>query len=353
MAKRPTTTISHIHPRGGALALLSALALSATAAAPASATAPAPVSSRPATFALSPVGGDSSLLLRGIPGRVLDGAVRVRNLTGHAITVNLQSAQIENASNGNADYITAGLSAAGRWLRIGASSVRLSPGQQRQVAFEVSVPAAAHDASYYDGIVAIDAAELVAVSARKRTRGESLSFSRINRQALPLTIRLPGKLTRGLSLRSVAITVQPAGAGLVLGLLSQGSELIQDAPIELRVLRGTHAVFSYSSTLGQLFPGVILSYRIPWQGRPTTGAYSVIGAIHPKDAAIVHIDQTVQFTAATAARLQHVTPQPTQPAKSAMPIWVWLALAVGASLLLGLSLTVWKLARRPTTVIVR
>ncbi|MGD0452972.1 MAG: hypothetical protein ABSB69_05190 [Solirubrobacteraceae bacterium] len=332
------------------MALQAALALSATAAAPVQAAAP--VSSMPAAFALSPAGAGDALLLRGASGRVLRGAVRVRNVTGHSITVLLQPAGIQNASNGNADYVTAHLSWAGSWLQLAATSVHLQPHAERQVAFTVSIPAGARDASYYDGIVAIDAADLAAAAAHKPAKAKGFSFSRINRQALPLTIRLPGVLSRRLSLRTAAITVEPAGAGLVLGLLPDGSELIQEAQINLHVSRGSHAIFSYSGTLGQLFPGGVLSYRIPWQGHPTTGAYQVIGVIHPKGAATVNIDQTVEFTAASATRLQHVAQPVAQPSKSTMPAWVWLALAIAVALLAALSLAVWKLARRPTTTAV-
>src|ERR1019366_3928309 len=161
MAERPAPKISLFDPRGGALAVFAALALavalSAIAAAPASASATAttPVSSRPASFAISLLGGSTGGLLRGVPGGVMHGA-----------------ADIQNASNGNADYVTSHLSVAGRWLHLASSSVHLAPHAERQVAFAVSLPAGAHGVSYYDGIVAIDSADLVAASARKPSKGE-------------------------------------------------------------------------------------------------------------------------------------------------------------------------------------
>jgi hypothetical protein len=214
----------------------------------------------------------------------------------------------------------------------------------------VSVPGSAHGVSYYDGIVATDAADLAAAATRKRAKRPGFSFSRINRQALPLTIRLPGTLSRKLSLRSAQIAVEPAGAALVLGLLPEGSELIQGASVTLRVLRGAHTVFSYSSTLGQLFPSGPLSYRIAWKGRPDTGAYRVLGVIAPNDAAAVEIDRTVEFTAAKATRLLQVAPAPAARSSSSMPAWAWLALAIAVALLAALSLAVWKLARRPRSL---
>jgi hypothetical protein len=345
MAKRPTTrNTSRLHT--GAMAMTAALALAAIAAAPASATTTP--SSRPAAFALSPVGSAGALLLRGAPGRTLRGAVLVRNVSRHSITVRLHAADIRNASNGNADYVTAGLARAGRWLHLGARTVRLAPHAARRVSFTVRIPAGARGASHYAGIVAINAADLTSARTRNPAKGQTFTFKRINRQALPLTIRLPGPLFRRLALRSVRLIVQPVGAGLELGLLPGGSELIQSARIRLHVLRGTHTTFTYASTLGQLFPDAGLNYRIPWKGRrPTLGTYRVLGTIRPRGAAVIHIDTTIRFTAAKGKELTHETPAVAHPTVPGIPAWVWIALAGGAALLIALSLSVWKLARRP------
>ncbi len=162
-----------------------------------------------------------------------------------------------------------------------------------------------------------------------------------------MTVRLPGPVTRSLALRSTKLTVEPVGAGLVLGLLPGGSKLIRSARVKLRVLRDDKTVFKHLSGLGQLFPGSALSYRIPWQGTPTDGSYRVLGVIRPKDAAEVQIDETVTFTSAKAAELEDEAPPAASAATSSMPPWVWLALTLGAALLVALSIAVWKLARRP------
>ena len=179
--------MTSLNLHAGAAATIAALALAASAAAPTPASAGAPAPSRPA-FALTPVGTSGALLMRGRPGRVLHGAVLVRNLSGHRITIKLQRADIRGASNGNADYGTTGLSRTGRWLKLAATTVRLNPHASRKVAYTVRVPVTARGASHYAGIVGVDAAEL-AVKTRKR---KSFSFNRVTRQALPLTVRLPG-----------------------------------------------------------------------------------------------------------------------------------------------------------------
>jgi hypothetical protein len=328
----------------GAAASLAALALTATAAAPASAAAPVPARQ---TFALSPVGSTGALLLHGEPGGVLHGAVLVRNLTGRAVSVVLKRADIRNASNGNADYVTTRPSRTGSWLQLAARTVRLAPHAARRIAFVVSVPTGTRGASHYGGIVAVDAAELAAVAAGRTSRRKNFSFYRVSRQALPVTVRLPGVLSRSIALRSARLSVEPVGASLVLGLLPGGSELIRSTRIDLRVMRDGRTTFRSTSTLGQLFPDAPLNYRIPWRGRPTEGSYRVVGMIRPDRAAAVKIDETVRFSPAGAAQLEHETP-PSGPAPSSdMPIWVWIALAAGGSLLAVLSIAVWKLARRP------
>ena len=138
------------------MALLATLTL--VAAATSSASAAALPSPQPVAFALSPVATTGAFRLRGTPGQVLDGAVLVRNTSGRPVTVLLQAADIQNASNGNADYITTDLSQTGRWLRLATRTVRLAPHAGREVAFTVSIPAGARGASHYAGIVATNAA---------------------------------------------------------------------------------------------------------------------------------------------------------------------------------------------------
>ena len=145
------------------------------------------------------------------------------------------------------------------------------------------------------------------------------------------------------------IAVDPAGAGLVLGLRPGGTVLTQSAPVKLRVSRGSRTILRHSSTLGQLFPDDSFDFRIPWVGRPTEGDYLVRGVIRPKGAAPVYINQTITFTAAKVEELKRETPpvaQAAPPKDAGLPTWVWLALAGGGALLLTLSLAVWRLARR-------
>jgi hypothetical protein len=346
MAKRPIMMLISARLHVGPKALAAALALAAFAAAPAWAAAPSPP---PVGFTLSPVGTTSSISLHGTPGRMLKGAVLVRNVSRHPVTVILQRADIRNASNGDADYVTSGLTGTGRWLHLSAGGVRLAPYASRRVAYTVSVPRAAAGGSHYGGIVATNAADFAAVAGRGQAKGRKFIFYRISRQALPLTIHLPGRLSRSLALRSVKLVVAPIGAGLVLGLLPRGSELTEQAQVQLRVLRGTHRVFIYASTLGQLFPGGGLNYRISWPGRPTQGTYRVLGTIRPQGSATIHINKTVTFTGALVTRLARDTPPASQRATAGTPGWMVIALGVAAVLVIALLTAVWRLARRPAS----
>ena len=330
-------------PRDGAVAVMAALALAASAAAPAPAATPAP--SKP-TFALTAADTVGPKLLRASPGDTVRRAVRVRNLTRRPVTVRLQAADIRNATNGNADYVTTKLAQAGRWLELDAPIVRLNPRATRDVSFTVRIPEGTQGASHYAGIVAVDAAEAASAAKPKQAKGASFNFSRINRQAVPLTIRLPGPLTRSLALRTAELEVKPSGAALVLPLLPGGNTLIKDAQVKLRVSRGERTILDHDSALGQLFPGAGgLEYRIPWEGQPTEGSYQLTGVIRPEGAEDVTIDQTVEFTSDKVAELKKEAPP--GPALPGLPIWVWLALAVGATLLIGMSVAILKLRRRP------
>jgi hypothetical protein len=297
---------------------------------------------------MSAVGSNGAVRLHGDPGRVLHGAVLLRDLSRHPVTVILQRADIENAGNGNANYVTTPLSGAGLWLRISETRVHLAPHTSRQVAYTVRIRATATGASHYAGIVAINAAELSHPVVRGKSKGHAFVFYRISRQALPLTIRLPGPLSRSLALRSVKLSVASSGASLVLWLLPGGTVLTEAAKVKLRVLRGTHTILRSATGLGQLFPVGGLNYRIAWPGRPTPGTYRVVGTISPQGLRAIHIKRTIKLTSDNAKQPKRVTPAADQASvASGTPGWVWIALTVAVLLLIAVPVGVWKLARQP------
>jgi hypothetical protein len=153
-------------------------------------------------------------------------------------------------------------------------------------------------------------------------------------------------MIRRLALGSVKLSVKPVGAAVVLGLAPGGSDLIESTAIKLRVLRGQHTIFTTSTTLGQLFPGAPLAYRIPWKGRPAAGTYRVLGTIRPQGAPMIRVKANVTVTGAKAKQLQSGAPAATTQATSRLPGWVWIALALAAVLLIVVPLFVWKHARR-------
>jgi hypothetical protein len=341
MAERP---VQMTLVRAWAMASLFTLVLAAFAAAPALAAAPRP---QPAVFALSPVGSPGGVLVHGAAGRALRGTVSARNLSRKRISVRLQRADIANASNGNANYVTAGVRRTGRWLRLQTATVHLAAHASRQVRYTIRIPRGTTGASHYAGIVAVNTAELAHARAHTRHTRRSFTFHRIDRQAIPITIRLRGRLVRRLALRSVKLSVAPVGAAIMLGLAPGGSDLIESTAIKLRVLRGHHTIFTTGTTLGQLFPGAPLAYRIPWKGRPAAGTYRALGTIRPQRARTIRVKANVTVTGAKAKQLAHGTlAAAQQQAATSIPGWVWIALAIAAGLLIVIPLFVWKHARR-------
>ncbi len=329
--------------RCGIVALTATLALAAIGTAPSRARAAAT-----AHFALTLVGGGEAQLLHGTPGSVVHGAVNVRNLSAEEVTVALQPADIRTGANGYADYQTTNLALAGRWITLEANSVRLAPHAGGEVAFAVAIPRSTQGASHYAGIVAIDQAELAA-AATKASPGSSpkghVTIHHIDREAVPLVIRIPGPLIRSLALHTAQLGVQAGSAVLTLGMLPGGTDLIQKATIDLRVVRGSDTIFRYSGVIGQIFPGSGLNYAIHWKGKPTTGSYQVVGVIRPEGAPAVNVDRTVQFTSAKAVQLERETP-PVAAAPTSIPWWVWLALTAAGVALLGMSAALWRSSRR-------
>jgi hypothetical protein len=193
MASRPNRMMISSRLLAGTKALVAALALAAFAAASASAAVSAPP---PTAFGLTAVGSRGSIHLRGTAGRIVHGAVLLRNITAHPITVILQRADLINAANGNANFDTTKISGSGAWVHLNADRVRLAAHSSRQVTYTVSIPAGVTGGSHFAGIVAFNAANLAHPAIRGRSKGTSFTIYRISREALPVTIRLPGTLTR-------------------------------------------------------------------------------------------------------------------------------------------------------------
>jgi hypothetical protein len=343
MAERPIHTTC-LRVWATAVSATLALAASAAAAAPALAAGTRP---QLAVFALSPVGTPGAVLLHGAAGRTLRGSVSVRNLSRNRISVRLQRADIANASNGNASYITAGVRHTGRWLHLQTGTVGLAAHATRRVGYTIRIPRGTTGASHYAGIVAVNAAELAEAHAHPRHSQHSFNFHRIDRQAIPITVRMRGPLVRRLTLGSVRLSVKPVGAAVLLGLAPGGSDLIESTAVKLHVLRGRHAVFSTNTTLGQLFPGAPLAYRIPWKGRPAAGSYRVVGTIRPQGARVIHVNASLTVSGAKAKQLAQGTAAATQQqAATSIPGWIWIALTLAAVLLIVVPLFVWKHARR-------
>ena len=117
--------------------------------------------------------------------------------------------------------------------------------------------------------------------------------------------------------------------------------------MRVRVLRGSHTVLDYRSSVGQLFPGSELRYQIPWPGFPTPGTYRVQGIVVPQGAPDVTIRASVRYSPAKAAALARETPpaRETRPAATGLPGWVGPVLALAGILVLALSFAVYRLTR--------
>lgn len=200
--------------------------------------------------------------------------------------------------------------------------------------------------------MAVDVADLApsapgaAVSGRR-----TITIRRVSRLAQPVTIRLPGKLTRALALGRADIDDRSTGPALDLKLRPTGNVLIEDADLRLRVLRQARTVFTHAQTLGQLFPGSPVALRIPWDGKLQPGPYRVLGIVRPAGAPVVRIDTVVALRPATP--LPTTTPgaveEPVPGSAVELPAWLRAALGGVALTLLVLAVAVaalWRRSRR-------
>jgi hypothetical protein len=328
-----------VNPTHSRRALSAALALAAIAAAPAQAVAAV-------TPTVTPI-GSRALVLTSAPGRTALGDVAVSNPGGRAMLVRLEAADLVSGAAGGPDFQTRNPSRAGRWLAIPAR-VRVPAHRVVRVPFRLSIPSGAAGGAHYAGIVATDAGAATPVKkpASRRPARRTVTISRVVRSAVPVTVNLPGPRIPALQLTGVKLAIAPTGGTLELRLLQTGSVLIRQTDVDLAVQRDGRTLFTHRAQLAELLPDARgIAYTVPWKGRPVQGSYQIVGTLRPQGAPVIHVNRTVDFTPATAKRLEEQTGQVALPAH-AVPVWLVASLLLAALVIAALVLGVWRLRRR-------
>ena len=118
------------------------------------------------------------------------------------------------------------------------------------------------------------------------------------------------------------------------------------APVKLRVSRGPQTILTHSSSLGQLFPGAGLAFRIPLGRQSQRGRVPRQGR-DPAPAAPPRSSSTRRSPSARRTRAQLESRTTLGAPDSGTPLWMWVALGVAGLLVALLLFLLWRLERRP------
>jgi hypothetical protein len=323
--------LSADHRRRAALSCVLALA-AVGAAAPAAQAASSKASPLSTGFSVTAVGQDGIFRSAARAGKTVSGRVRVRNLRARSIVVTLSAADALTADVGGVSFPKGAPRAAGGWLTLSRTTVRLRAGSSTLVSFTARVPSVGVAAGeHYAGIVAVDAAMAKAAAAPGHRRG--VSVRHLTRLALPVKLTTPGAVVHHLALDKLAFGVDASGSQLRLALRNDGTIITRATTIKLAVRRAGRLLFDVDERVGDFLPGTAISFPIAWRGRLAAGTYDVTGVIRPRHAPAIRVDQAVTFTPKLGRQLeQRSGVKALPPAGGSGPsalLWLALAAALG------------------------
>jgi hypothetical protein len=264
--------------RNGRRLLLSLAAVVAAAVA-----APAALADGP-SFALRPVTFDpkvpetaSYFIFPGKRGKTITSEVRVTNAGTAAGTAYLYAVDATTGQTSGTVYLARRNKRrdVGRWLRLGAASVTLAPGESKIVAFTFTVPRKARGGDHVGGIVAENARlKTGAKAAQSKGRG-GFQITIRELTIVGVEVQLPGGSPK-LGFSHVKAGGQTGHQAILLGLGNSGGLLLK--PRGKVVVRDSHGklVKRAALSLDTLIPSTKIDYPVYFPGRPLRpGKYKV------------------------------------------------------------------------------
>jgi hypothetical protein len=283
-------------------------------------------------YAITAVGFKSYFVFDTRAGEAVRGTLRVVSLTPRAKTILVAPVDVSTASAGGLQYGSSQPTAEGSWLNLAVRSVRIAGAGSASVPFTARVPRGATAGDHFAGITAVDSR---AVRGPTHGRGP-IHLRLIPRLAMTLELRVPGRRTSELALRSAKIDVAPSGASLVLGISNPANTLIPASTGSVTVSQGSNLLFSQGIELAAFVPGTTIAYHVPWQGTPVEGTYRLTGELRPTGAPAIAIDRTVTFGRIAIRQFRHQTGRPAKEnAGAPVVLIVALAFASMAVIVLG------------------
>lgn len=290
------------------------------------------------------------------PGATRSGAVIVSNTGTAAGTVKLFTADATTGQTTGTVYKTdAKPTAAGSWIALSATSLRLAPGGHRRVGFVVHVPPGAKPGQWVGGIVAETSHIAPSPKTKQRT---SVQIRIRDLTIIAVQVNVPGPLAAAFSIGKVTTGGQRGFQQVIVHVANTGNALAKPTGKVVITTASGAVVETLSFSMDTFLPNTAIDYPILL--RKALGAGDYRASVTLSFPSATGAAKTVTARPAFSVSKQDVahvftSASPTKPAPGAAVSsssgssnrWLVIGLAAAAGILLVLAgLLLWALRRR-------
>lgn len=275
-------------------------------------------------------GGRGYFVIGAEPGQTVTQSIYLRNDSGAPLKLELAAVDATTGPVGGASYELPNdpQDAVGAWIALERDSIKLLPREDREVSFQVNVPADAGSGEHLGGIAVLAPAKEEGVDAAPAGQaGASVSFQ--TRRIVAVQLTLPGAAEPLLVISGVTPAARSDGIYLEIGIENQGTALTKgDGMITL-----PDDGFQRDFPIDTFVPGTSIAYPIQWAVSADNGTYDAAVDIR-YDGKVATWEGT--FTLGQTVQDELAQRQTNRPPRDWLPIITVaaFALALGAIMLL-------------------
>ena len=306
----------------------------------------------PGSFTFAPVStNDPSVTEKGYfvyrlePGVSASGMVKLFNPTLASITVQLGPVDATTAQRGGSAFSAGDPTQmqSAKWLTVDQSTVTLTPGEERKVAFEVRLPDTFQPGQYLAGL----AASMPKITSQQAApiigKQANASIDLQQRYIIAVQLDVGSNWNTELTIPNVALYQQPSGSYLGIDIHNSGATFLKPTgSVVLKDHQG-NVLLSNDLSIGNFLPGTAITYPIDWPGIPLPGVYQVAVNLTYGSGERAEYNGTIEVSAQQAEEspeAQHAAQNLVHAPSAIQP---WMIYTLGAffllmCLLLGLNL---------------
>lgn len=266
------------------------------------------------------------------PGRKVDGAVSVRNITNSRIDLQLAAVAANTAQKGGVDYgLPTENRGIGEWVDLSRTSLRLGPKESRRIPFTVSIPDSALGGVNLAGI-AVWVPEDGSGSQGDPNKGNAFVTVQ-TRRVIAVQVDVPGGTGAAVGVDGVEAVALPDGPYLEMAFTNTGSTLTAgDGTITIEELG-----FEQDFTFDTFVPRTSVRYPVKLGGMPMDGSYATSVHLEYEDGSVDWSGEMVIGEALTSELVDRGALEERTPLSAALALVGVLILTAG---------TFWVLRRR-------